>query len=200
MSFDPRWKNPIAPPTIQNLYLWAQDIIRELRKGDYIAGVEASINDPWSLKAIGETVRLRDDLTGVDPPPTDRTYRYIKLTAGEDGTGGYNEGALGNESVSGSAPDIDATAEIILTDSPLFGETVRLINTTREFERPGDAGTVQADAFRAHSHGYLRPDTASGGDGGSPSIESRSGQQTDPEGGDETRPRNIGVTVYMRIK
>src|SRR5262245_37684799 len=35
---DTRWKNPQSSP-LQKLYLWAQDLIRELRKGDYLDAV-----------------------------------------------------------------------------------------------------------------------------------------------------------------
>lgn len=160
----------------------------------------ADANDYWSTVPIGDRVGLRDDLVGVTAPPTDRHYRYVLMTAGEDGVGQYNEGALDDEIVSGSSPDIDATAVISLADSPMLGQTIRLVNTTREFERPGSPGTVQADAFRAHNHGYTRPNNGAGGDGGASVVRTSNSQQTTTEGGEETRPRNVGVTVYMRIR
>ena len=99
----------------------------------------------WLTKAIGEPFPLFDHIEGVEPPPTgSANFRFILLTAGEDGEGDYNEGVLTNESVSGSDPLIEATAEIDFEASPLHGQTVRLINTTREFLRPGSAGTAQA--------------------------------------------------------
>lgn len=166
----------------------------------------------WVTRAIGEEVWLDDSNPAVEIPPTDNSlFRYIKLTAGENGSGGYNEGVLINESVSGSAPLIEATAEVNLPDSPFHGQTVRLLNTERRFVRAGESGAAQDDAFQGHGH-ESRSASFVGGSG-SRFVTGDSWTRQDvtfdegrvdkgfgtPRIADENRPRNIGRTVYMRI-
>lgn len=50
MTFDSRWKNPQGS-TPQQLYLWAQDIITELRKGAFLGGVTDAIAGLLANKA-----------------------------------------------------------------------------------------------------------------------------------------------------
>ena len=103
----------------------------------------------WASKAIGEIIFLPDNLVGVDVPPTDAAYRYIKLTAGLTGTGGYNDGCLTGESVIGSAPLVLATAEISLSGSPMNGQTVHLLNTEGRILRPSTSpGVAQNDQMQ----------------------------------------------------
>lgn len=165
-----------------------------------VAALRAEIlGDTWALQPIGVPIPLQDNITGVSAPPTDQDYRYILLTAGEDGVGEYNEGILISESVSGSAPLVVATAVVDDADSPIDGQTVRLINTERRFLRAGSAGTLQDSQNLAHSHnqGYLASFGVAASAG--PLL---GGDQvnTGSSGGDEARPRNVGVTYYMRIK
>lgn len=99
----------------------------------------------WQMIPIGAEFPIDATATGVDIPPTDNpNYRYIKLTASDS----YNDGVLTSESVSGSAPQVQATAVINDAGSPMNGQTVRLINTERRFLRPGSSGTVEADAMQ----------------------------------------------------
>lgn len=105
----------------------------------------ANLTDAWALQPIGVPIPIQTHLAGVVAPPTDNpNYRYIKLTASDS----YNTGVLTSESVSGSAPLVQATAVINLSGSPINGQTVRLINTERRFLRPGSSGTVEADAMQ----------------------------------------------------
>ena len=181
--------------------------------------IDASIS--WTSRAIGEEVWLDDSNPAVDVPQTDNpNFRFIKLTAGENGSGGYNEGVLINETVSGSAPLIEATAEVNLPESPFHGQTVRLLNTERRFVRAGEAGVAQEDAFQGHSI-LARYRSAGGGTsveyfndltGVTPAYVWSNlygvisaplwsdGTNGTPRTASETRPRNIGRTVYMRIK
>lgn len=162
----------------------------------------------WGTRGIGEIVKIWTHLTGADIPPVDDpTFRYIKLTASD----AYNTGVLTGESVSGSAPLINATAVISLAGSPLNGQTVRLVNTERRFLRPGTSGALADDMFLEHGHKINvtgRSSVATGGsmytvDGSSPlslivkGAESLAGSTT--RSGTETAPRNIGVDLYMRI-
>lgn len=179
----------------------------------------------WVTRAVGEEVWLDDSNPAVDIPPTASSlFRYIKLSAGENGSGGYNEGVLINESVSGSAPLIEATAEVNLPGSPFHGQTVRLLNTERRFVRAGESGVAQNDQMQrmtgdtntnfAYRNGLSAEGVLSLGtnDGGQFAVGSvglsrairfdsanspnaRTSETTDGE----TRPRNVGRTVYMRI-
>jgi hypothetical protein len=153
----------------------------------------------------------------------------VELTAGLTGSGAYNEGILTTETVGGSSPLITATAVINLTDSPLNGKTIRLINTERRFIRPGSAGTLQDDTFQGFSGvinlrvmsggqsiitGYNGPfilNAASGSgqsrlDAGGGGVLSADTLTFDPANASgvrtsgETRVRNIGVKYYRRIK
>jgi hypothetical protein len=152
-------------------------------------------------------------LVGASVPPIDQAYRYIKLTAGLTGAAQYNEGVLVSESVSGAAPLVQAYAIINLAGSPMNGEAVRLINTERRFLRAGDGGVLEADALQNHqiSVDYSTPGTdglylnrfaravSTGGGSFTSGVfgnQTISGARVDVE----TRPKNLGVSYYMRIK
>ena len=96
---------------------------------------------------IGMPFPLWENLTGVTAPDNSGTAKFIKLTAGLTGTGAYNEGLLTSESVSGSAPEVTATAQIVGGD--LDGETVHLINTEESFLRARTtSGALQQDQMQ----------------------------------------------------
>lgn len=80
----------------------------------------------WENKASGEVVQV---LASADTPPTDQTYRFIELAAGKSFSGGYNDGILISETVSGSYPNVTATAVVSDASSPFNGQTVELIST-----------------------------------------------------------------------
>ncbi|WP_461383798.1 hypothetical protein [Devosia indica] len=169
----------------------------------------------WLSRAIGEPFAIWDHLTGADVPPIDSpNCRFILLTAGEDGAGEYNEGVLTSESVTGSAPLVQATAVIDDASSPMDGQTVRLINTERRFLRAGSAGTVEADQFQGHRFGadaanpmvlssLSQPGVNAGiryATGETPAVIVSDGTNGTPRFGDETRGKNMGATYYMRIR
>lgn len=171
-------------------------------------------------------IPLLDNLAGVAAPPIDKDYRYILLTAGAAGSGQYNAGVLTSESVSGSAPLIIATAVISLAGSPVNGKTINLINTERRFLRAGSAGSVEHDAMQlitgsfdlrvgdsggdqtGNWTGAISRDTGgslgtmngAGGTKASSRIVFSSADSPNARTAGETRPKNIGVTYYMRIK
>tara|TARA_R110000868_G_scaffold187781_4_gene430440 strand:+ start:15360 stop:15920 length:561 start_codon:yes stop_codon:yes gene_type:complete len=167
--------------------------------------------DVWALQPIGSPFPLWTHLTGVTAPPTDNAnYRYIKLTASDS----YNTGVLTGESVSGSAPLVQATAAISDSGSALNGQTVRLINTERRVLRAGSSGTVESDALQGHRHGQVASfwigSTALQGISGSGYSFALSslaitdpitdGANGTPRTASETRPKNIGADYYMRIR
>jgi len=66
-DFDSRWKNPQGN-TPELLYLWAQDLIKELRKGDYISSSIASgIANSELADMAAWTIKLRNSATAGDP-------------------------------------------------------------------------------------------------------------------------------------
>lgn len=161
--------------------------------------------DIWALIPIGSPFPLWTHLTGVTAPPTDNAnYRYIKLTASDS----YNTGVLTGESVSGSAPLVQATAAISDAGSALNGQTVRLINTERRVLRAGSSGTVEADALQGHRHSQSMTTGGSintGNDAnyiqaistGDPISDGTNGT---PRIANETRAKSIGADYYMRIR
>lgn len=177
----------------------------------------------WLAQPLGVPIPVFTHLfnnTSDALPPTDNpAFRYIKLTAGDP----YNDGALTGESVSGSAPLIDATAVIDYPDSPLHGQTVRLINTERRVLRPGNSGALQDDAIQNITGSFtLRRLQGGGGlSGAAEGVFSLSnGVAVGPlalgtgseavhilnfnasnsaRTADETRVRNIGADYFMRI-
>lgn len=182
-----------------------------------VAQAIAALAPPASpTHEIGEVFALWDHLDGVDPPDNAGAEKYIRLTAGQAGSGGYNEGLLTDESVSGSGPLVEATAEI--ATGPLEGEMVHLVNTEGALIRPGTTGGVlQMDQMQGHWHaasgnfpgelasparlnisqranevwsdiGFADVRTAiSDGDNGTPRV------------GDRTRDKAVSATYYMRI-
>jgi hypothetical protein len=175
----------------------------------------------WAMMPLGMPIPVFDDLTGFIAPPTDKTYRYIKLTAADL----YNDGVLIGEVVSGTSPNLTATAVIDLIDSPFNGQTISLINTDRRFIRAGLSGEKQqsqnlahnhtgtALTAGAHQHTSTRANSASAlganvmaqnnsnGTWSTPSAGAHTHTLSiDDDGGTEARPANIGATYYMRIK
>jgi hypothetical protein len=80
----------------------------------------------WENKGVGEVVSI---LASAEAPAKDQAYRFIKLAAGESFLGGYNEGVITGETVSGSYPNVTATGVISEVSSPFNGQTVDLIST-----------------------------------------------------------------------
>ncbi|CAM4003525.1 hypothetical protein [Ectopseudomonas alcaliphila] len=176
--------------------------------------------DVWEFIPIGAEFPIDATTTGVAIPPTDNpNYRYIKLTASDS----YNTGVLTSESVSGSAPLVQATAVINDAGSPMNGQTVRLINTERRSIRPGSSGTVEADALQNITGSITNQQQitaiptgvagAIGKSGVTTSIMSRSGTGAQIDGitvdfdasrvartANETRIKSLGRDYYKRIR
>lgn len=82
------------------------------------------------------------------PPKNDPRFRYVLCTAGEDGLGGYNEGILTDETVTGSAPLVNAVATVSLASSPFDGLTIHLINTEGRFVGAGESEAFEDDSIQ----------------------------------------------------
>lgn len=199
----------------------ASNVLRKLKWSSIKSALKTyfdTLYDGWSCQPIGVPIPILDNLTGTAAPPTNKSYRYIVLTAGLTDSGEYNEGILTSESISGTAPLVTATAVINLAGSPINGQTVNLINTEARFLRAStSAGTVQNDALQDHMHSvYQAAGVGTGGGNRANGFTSKNiafgtsagdGVSYTALAGDssvrtatETRPKNIGVTYYMRIK
>lgn len=163
----------------------------------------------WNARAIGERFAIQTHLVGAETPPNEPDGpRFVKLTAGD----AYNTDLLSGETVTGTAPLITATAVIALESSPLYGQTVHLLNTEGRFPRPGVSGVLQDDAFQGHRHaaavGSSSGTQASFYGSGNSTPYFADGRIREPVSDDvngtprtaaETRVRNIAETNYMRI-
>ena len=177
------------------------------------------------VREIGEVFCLLDNLDGVSAPDNSGELKYIKLTANDS----YNDGLLGNESISGSAPLLQATAEIVDSESPLDGETVHLVNTEGRYLKPGTSpGDVANDQmqqitgnFRAAGNNFSNRNSfptvggsfssrgsgtfsdgpgAAGQSNSSGSIDFDSSDSPGARTGDYTDVKHLEVTFYMRIR
>jgi hypothetical protein len=118
-----------------------------------LQGVAITNNREFTGTPVGGTISLPTHLLGIVEPPLDASFRYIKLTAGESGSGQYNESVLTGETVTGAAPLIVATAVINLTTSPINGLTVNLLNSEGRYIKPGtSSGTASNDQIQHHGH------------------------------------------------
>jgi hypothetical protein len=143
---------PTAPSTTWPGMTWADSGTNTLWRRN-------AANDGWDYEH-----RILDDattdlqwlgtpiggyITPFSPPPKDDPrFRYVLCTAGEDGTGAYNEGILTGETVTGTAPLIEATAVVDLDGSPLDGLTIHLINTEGRFVGAGESEAFEDDSFQ----------------------------------------------------
>lgn len=185
------------------------------------AQIDALLNDPWAYQPIGVPIVGYFGIAGSNYPPNNNSrYRYVILTFGQGNSGGYNFGAITGDNLSGSWPNISSSFVVNFAGSPINGRTVRNINTTREFLRPGNPGVGQYFAVQSHNHGVNDPGHAHGGVQNSTASTGRSTATDQPPavysygstwgagtgisiqyaGDEETRPRNIGAEYFMRIK
>lgn len=183
-----------------------------------LSQLQSLLSDYWYFVPVGSMIAANVGLTGFSSPPTDRSYRYILLSAGQSSSSGqYNYGVLTSETTTGTSPLVSSTAIISLPSSPFNGATVRLINTERRFIRPGSPGVVEESQNLSHSHGVTDPGhshsttvsaAAQGRGDQTPAVAqslagttgtSTTGISIQNSGNLESRPRNIGVDFYMRI-
>ena len=107
-----------------------------------IKGSDNFNSKPYASFPIGVPFALWDHMVAAIIPDNQGDVKFIKLTAND----AYNDGLLINEVVSGSAPLVEAEAEIAV--GPLTGQVVPLINTEQRFLRAGASGTKQMDQMQ----------------------------------------------------
>lgn len=185
-----------------------------------------TIVDPsgYNFLPIGVPIPIWDHLSITIPPNTGSGAIYIRLTAGQSGSGGYNQGLLRSETVSGSAPLVTATAIVDLPDSPIYNQTIHLINTEEAFIRARTvSGELQMDQMQRITgklknirsttfvgEGMVSIEAGSNGNGTggadiSPknivfdSANSPNARASSTTSG-ETRSKNVSATWYLRIR
>lgn len=181
--------------------------------------------DQFAAMPIGVPFGVLDHLTGAPVPLNTGDAKFIKLTAGLTDPTEYNEGLLTNESVSGTAPLVVATAEIAYAPSPIDGQVIRLWNTENRYPMPGEsAGTASDDQMQQITGGigngtagaFIGVSTTldtgalsklirntgivpSGGSFVSSDINFDSANSPDARTGDHTNVKHEEVTYYVRI-
>lgn len=173
--------------------------------------------EKWEVFPIGVPIQVWDHLSSSVVPPNSGDVIYVRLTAGQSALGGYNYGNLSSESVTGSAPLVVATAVISLSTSPLYNKTIHLINTEQAVIRARTtSGTQQNDAFQGHRHFNTTYDLiryalsadqtrdVGSADNNATTISQNDGTTAGAYGtprlANETRPKNVSATFYLRIK
>lgn len=176
---------------------------------------------PWYATPIGGIVLVDTSIAGVAVPPQSHPdLVFIELTAGLDGAGEFNENKLTGESISGSAPLVVATAVVDVAGSPLYGQTIHLINTEEAILRPraSGIGSLQQDqmqqivggttniwtgstsgtgAFTATADSTIR---GAAGTGYTKNLTFDSANSPGARAGSETRMKNLGATAYRRVQ
>ena len=178
--------------------------------------------DGGFTKAIGETFNLATHLTGIVEPSNAGDAKFVKLTAGLDGAGQFNEGLLINETITGSGATIEITAEI--ATGPLAGNVINLLNSENRYLMPGENSGAVADDQMQRIIGSVTPasnigllsagSAATGAFGRGASLSGRvdrdgsnsgfnaefdSANSPDARTGDHTNVKHIEATYYMRI-
>ena len=183
-----------------------------------------AISEREALHAIGEYIMLSDDLAGAK---TLDVNRYIKLTKDLTGVGLYNENKLGGQATVVSGEQTFYTAIITDAASPMFGEVIKLINSTIDnnsgltaptvISASETSGLVRHNRVQGHRHGasyssgslppaqILSVSYATTSSGSIGSIALTHDPITDtvngtPRTGFTTEQNNVTATFYMRFK
>ena len=196
------------------------EVVNNNTINNYIVDTDLTTS-PYHVKVIGETFNLATHLTGIVEPSNNLSdAKFVKLTAGLDGAGQFNEGLLINETITGSGPTIEITAEI--ATGPLAGNIIHLINSENRYLMPGEnSGAVADDQMQQITAGASQFFSASSGltnvggafswsttatnTGGGGNVQRRvrltfnSANSPDARTGDHTNVKHIQATYYMRI-
>lgn len=134
----------------------ADSAVQSVVAGTSILVDNTDPNNPAVSVDLGDISWLATPIGGYitplsAPPKDDPRFRYALCTAGQDGPGGYNEGILTGETVSGSDPLVIATATVSLAGSPFDGLTIHHINTEKRFLGAGTAEAFENDSFQGHT-------------------------------------------------
>jgi hypothetical protein len=184
----------------------------------YTKGQQDSLLANFAGIPIGVPFGVWDHLTGVVAPSNTGVHRFVKLTAGEDGVGGFNENLVSNEVITGAGDLVVVTADIAV--GVLLGQTVSLLNSESRYLKSGaSSGTVANDQMQQITGRWGNPilRTASGKEGafaglgpangsgvaGSTNtgdgIDFDSANSPNARTGTRTDTKHSQITQYMRI-
>jgi hypothetical protein len=180
--------------------------------------------NPYEEKQIGEVFPVLDHITGAVLPDNSNSVKFVKLTSGLTGSGQFNEGLIESEIVTGSAPLVVATANILV--GPMAGETINLLNTEGRYIKPGSSsGSTNNDQMQQITGGAVAPSVggvkmrqtvvgsgaisisalqqsltdAGGSYFGTYDLTFDSANSPDARTGTYTDVKNVQATYYMRI-
>jgi hypothetical protein len=124
----------------------------------YTKGQQDALLANFAGIPIGVPFGVWDHLTGVVAPSNTGAQRFVKLTAGEDGVGGFNENLVSNEVITGTGDLVVVTADISV--GVLTGQTVSLLNSENRYLKSGASSGAVANDQMQNLTGNL---SASGG-------------------------------------
>lgn len=165
----------------------------------------------WYSQIVGAPFALLPHLTNITPPQL-TNCKFIKLSYNDS----YNNGLLTEQTATVDEYNrITATGKINLSNSPIHGKTINLINTDRRFLRPGDSsGILEGDAIRnitgAFTGGLEWDPVGTGAFRNTGSAYSHNGGIQEGSSFDfdasrvvptasENRPTNMSAVYFMRI-
>ena len=167
-------------------------------------------------KAIGEVFFCSDNISGAETPDNSGERKFVRLTAGQSGTGGFNNGLLTNETTTGSGATLVITAEI--SSGPMTGGVIHLINSMDAVIKASVTSDVfEQDAFQGHWHttwgtpidvisgsqpvargtnNAINQDVAGYSAARAPKSDGENGT---PRVADRTRVKSVSKVAYMRV-
>lgn len=207
--------------TFNEIHNFIRDTTRQLVDlTGQVAGL--ATKSVWETQPVGSVVYLWDNYGVEIPSNADPRYRYVKLTLFDS----YNDGIVSNETLSsGGTPTSIALAVVDFPDSPMHNAAIHMINTEKSFLRPDSsgAGVFKLDAVQ-RIYGGLNETYGSGTNATSGPFQTLSSQDSVNNWGtgtnkplfeemvfdsalvartdtqwDETRPKHVTVTAYLRI-
>lgn len=163
----------------------------------------------WYSQIVGAPFALLPHLTNVTPPQL-TNCKFIKLSYNDS----YNSGLLTEQITTVDEYNrITSTGKINLSDSPIHGKVINLINTDGRFLRPGDSsGVLEGDAIRNITGTFKGKDSWTGTGAFyvvSSTANSGTGTNSGPiwgfdasrvvPTGDQNVPTNMSAVYFMRI-
>jgi hypothetical protein len=118
------------------------EIALEIGTDGRINFLESAKDMQWLGTAVGEVKAIYSNDPTLYPPTDSPLYRYIILSEDEDGVGGYNEGLLTNETITGSGDQRFVEYDIV--GGVMDGDTIVAVNSCETYFVAGEVAGVKA--------------------------------------------------------
>jgi hypothetical protein len=118
------------------------EIALEIGTDGRINFLESAKDLQWLGTAVGETKAIYSNDPALYPPTDSSLYRYIILSEDEDGVGGYNEGLVENETITGSGDQRFVEYDIV--GGVMDGDTVVAVNSCETYFVAGETAGAKA--------------------------------------------------------